>query len=372
MHRLFNRTFLFVTALILASTGCETLDYKPNAVGQEGEIVIVIDSTNWNGALGEAIRTHVSPYLGTLPAPEREFSLRQVSIVSQKVLDGLQKQKNVIFIAPLSEDSPESAFLKSRLGEEAATEVQNGGTSVISRRDLWRNNQQIVYLLGNTAESLIDLLEDRGEDIRYTFNTITRERVTTEMFEKGRQPKVEAALIKKHGFTVAAQHDYFSAIDTTDFVWLRRVVSSDSWRSVFIYYVDGFNPANLTPEWVYEARERLTETNIRGNLDGYVSIDFRRELITENIDFLGHFAYETRGLWRMVGREPDGKVVEYGMGGPFVNYTFYDESSGRLYMIDGMVFAPGYDKREFLRQMEVIAHTFRTVPLEGELDVPAS
>jgi hypothetical protein len=29
-------------------------------------------------------------------------------------------------------------------------------------------------------------------------------------------------------------------------------------------------------------------------------------------------------------------------------------------MIDGMVFAPGYDKRTFLRQMEVIARTFRT------------
>jgi hypothetical protein len=34
-------------------------------------------------------------------------------------------------------------------------------------------------------------------------------------------------------------------------------------------------------------------------------------------------------------------------------------------MIDGMVFAPGHDKREFLRQMEVIAHTFRT---RGEAD----
>ncbi|NBC17960.1 MAG: DUF4837 family protein, partial [Bacteroidetes bacterium] len=47
-------------------------------------------------------------------------------------------------------------------------------------------------------------------------------------------------------------------------------------------------------------------------------------------------------------------------GGPFLTYSFYDQSTGRLYMIDGMVFAPGHEKREFLRQMEVIAHTFRT------------
>ena len=34
--------------------------------------------------------------------------------------------------------------------------------------------------------------------------------------------------------------------------------------------------------------------------------------------------------------------------------------SRRLYLIDGMIFAPNFSKREFLRQMEVIAHTFRT------------
>lgn len=365
-------TVLLSAFFFLNLTGCETLENKPFAVGQEGEIIIVIDSTNWSGPLGEAIRTYVSPYLGTLPAPEKEFTLRQVSIVSENVLEGLQKQKNVIFVAPLMDDTPEASFLKSRLGEEAALEIQNGGTTVISKRDLWRTSQQIVYLLGQTPESLIELLSARGEDVRYAFNVITRDRVTQEMFKKGRQPEIETALLKKHTFAVAAQHDYFVAIDTTDFVWLRRTVNSDSWRSIFIYYVDGFNPANLTPEWIYEARERLTETYVKGNLDGYVSIDFRRELNTENIDFLGHFAYETRGLWHMVGKDADDKLVEYGMGGPFVNYTFYDESSGRLYMIDGMVFAPGYDKREFLRQMEAIAHTFRTTPLASEEEVPSS
>ena len=353
-------------------SGCESIEYRPSAVGREGEIVVVMDSTHWEGELGDAVREHVAPYLGTLPAPEREFEIRRISINSQKTLESLQKQKNVIFVAPLSEDTPEARFLKSRLDEEATAAIKGGGTSVISKRDLWRKDQQIVYLLGETDSSLVALLAERGDDIRYTFNVITRERVGEDMFKKGRQPKIEADLMRKHGFAVNAQHDYFSAIDSTNFVWLRRVVSSDSWRSLFVYYIEDFNPNSLTPEWVYEARERLTETWIRGNMDGFVSIDFRRELNTENIDFLGHFAYETRGLWHMVGRDPEKGIVEYGMGGPFLNYTFYDESSRRLYMIDGMVFAPGYDKREFLRQMEVISHTFRTVPFEGELDEPAS
>ena len=59
-----------------------------------------------------------------------------------------------------------------------------------------------------------------------------------------------------------------------------------------------------------------------------------------------------------------GARVQYGDAGPLLIYTFYDQPTGRLYLIDGMVFAPGYEKREFLRQLEVIAHTLRTQQVE--------
>ena len=53
------------------------------------------------------------------------------------------------------------------------------------------------------------------------------------------------------------------------------------------------------------------------------------------------------------------------MGGPFVNYTFYDEKSKRLYMIDGSVFAPKYFKRNLIQQMDVTIQSFLT---KGELN----
>jgi hypothetical protein len=116
----------------------------------------------------------------------------------------------------------------------------------------------------------------------------------------------------------------------------------------------------LTPEWIYATQDSLTKTFIQGNLGDYVEIDRRLPLETENIDFIGRYGFETRGLWHMVGDREDGTKAAFGMGGPFLTYTFYDEPTGRIYMISGMVFAPNFDKREFLRQMEVIAYTFRT------------
>lgn len=349
-----------VIAASLLGIGCEQLEYRPLAVGKEGEIVVVTDSARWAGPVGDAIREHVAPYLGTLPAPEREFTLRRVSLTTSRMIDLVRKQKNVIIAAPLGDSTRESNFLRSRLDSAAVQAIMGGEVGVISREDLWREEQQVVYVLARDDERLVDVLSERGEDVRYAFNRITRQRMTREMFEKGRQPEIEQEMMDKHGFAVNVQHDYFSAVDTTNFIWLRRVITSESWRSVFIYYEDGFSPADLTPEWAIATRDSLTREWIQGNVGGWVNVDERRELTADNIDFLDRFAYETRGLWHMIGEDADGSMIEYGMGGPFVNYAFYDQDTGRVYMIDGMVFAPNYDKREFLRQMEVIAHTFRT------------
>lgn len=354
--------FALITSVLALSlfTSCETLQYQPEAVGPEGEIMVVIDSLNWGGPVGDAIREHLGPMVGTLPAPEPLFQLRQVSITSKAFLNTIRKQKNIVFAAPLNDSTPEASFIRNRLDEAGLESIMNGQNVVIDRRDLWRRYQQVYYLMSATPEGIAQLLEDNGEGLRFEFNELARVRTTRALFEKGRQPEIEQRLLQNHGFAVNAQHDYIVAMDTTNFIWLRRMISSNSWRSLFVYYIDDASPNSLTPEWIYEARDRLTQSWITGNTGGFVAIDFRRELTTENVDFLGRYGYETRGLWHMVGVDEDGDHFDYGMGGAFVNYAFYDEPTKRIYLIDGMVFAPGFKKREFLRHMEAIAHTFRT------------
>ncbi|MCH8247431.1 MAG: DUF4837 family protein [Bacteroidetes bacterium] len=357
---LMRGTLIASVLAISLFSACETLQYRPEAIGPEGEIMIVIDSLNWDGPLGDALREHLGPFVGTLPAPEPLFDLRRVSITSKAFLKTIKKQKNIVFASPLSDSTPEARFIRSRLDEAGLESIMNGRNAVIDRRDLWRRYQQVYYLMSATPEGIAQLLEENGEGLRYAFNEIARDRTTRDLFEKGRQHEIEERLLRNHGFAVNAQHDYMVAIDTTNFVWLRRIISRDSWRSLFVSYVDNASPNSLSPEWIYEARERLTQSWITGNTGGFVAIDFRRELTTENIDFLGRYGFETRGLWHMVGVDGNGDRIDYGMGGAFVNYAFYDEESERIYLIDGMIFAPGYSKREFLRHMEAIAHTFRT------------
>ncbi len=352
---------LIATLCLLVVAGCSgNADYRPRAVGPEGIVTVVIDSTQWNGVVGDAIRETLGGYIQTLPVPEPAFELKPAALTSQQALEVIKKQKNVVFAAPLEDTSNVvSQFLASRLDESVKALIASGQPATIPRPNLWRKNQMVVYLTAQTPEELAAAIYDKEDDLLYTYNNITRERTEVEMFEKGRQVEIEESLLEKHGFAVNAQHDYFVAVDTTNFVWMRRVISTETWRSLFIYFEDNANPGDLSDEWVYTTRDSLTKHHIQGTLAGYVEIDRRRTLETENINFLDRYGFETRGLWHMVIEE-NGEKLPMGMGGAFVTYAFYDEDSGRNYLIDGMVFAPNFPKREFLRQLEVIAHTFRS------------
>ncbi|MES3629135.1 MAG: DUF4837 family protein [Longimonas sp.] len=359
-----------IGVLLLAATvlaGCEGFldgDYRPRATGQEGEIMVVMDSTHWDTGLGDAVRQNIGPYVETLPTPERSFDLRQVNLASDRIFDMVRRHKNVVFVAPLSDETPVANFLRSRLSDDVLQAALDGTPVVVPREDLWRRSQRVYYVTAGNTEQLIEAIVERGPDIRSTFHEITLDRMEREMFEKERQFDLEDTLMQRHNFAVNVQHDYQIAVDTTvdqrSFIWMRRVLT-DTRRELMIHYEEGMSPEEITPEWIYATRDSLTEEYLRGNVAGFVRTDYRRPLNTEETDFLGRYGYTTRGLWHFVRRPDEGEGLrEMGGGGPFVNYTFYDQESGRVYMIDGSVFAPEYGKRDFLRQMEVIARTFRT------------
>ena len=344
----------------LLLTGCGVGDYRVKAVGPRDEIVVVADSSDWSGPIGDALRETVGRYVETLPIPERQFDLRQVGLRTERDLEMVRRRRNVIFVASLDDTTRESRYIQALFDSTALDAVREGSGVVIPRPNIFRRDQQIYYIAGQSELDVVEAIHGHSQQLSRTFNRLVRERLAQDMFDRGRQFEVEEALMERHDFAVHVQHDYQIAIDTTNFVWLRRILP-DTWRSLFVYVIDNANPAVLSPEWVYDTRDSLAYSHLQGNLGGWVEIDRRasRPLETKNIDFLGRYGFETRGLWHMVGVE-NGEKVEFGQGGPFLTYTFYDRPTGRVYMVDGMVFAPGYDKREFLRQMEVIAHTFRT------------
>ncbi len=350
--------FLLVS-LAIGTMSCGDLSYRPSAVGKTGEVVVVVDSLLWSGPAGEALRSELGRSIETLPAPEPLFDLTHETIGSQATFDRISARRSIVFAASIADTTTEANFVRSVFSEDAQQVIESGTGVFVGREDTWRRNQRILYLAAPDVAELVAITQKSGPEIRSILEQHERRYLETEMFDRGRQFKLEDTLLAHHDFRVKVQHDYVIAVDTTNFVWTRRILP-DSWRSLFVYYEDYADPADLTPEWMYRVRDSLGQRYLLGNVGGYITIDYRRPLEAENIDFLDRYGFEVRGLWHMVGLDDDGQTVPYGMGGPFLSYAFYDEDSGRIYLIDGMVFAPGFRKREFLRQMEVIAHTFRS------------
>ena len=353
--------FAFASALILAA--CEApAPPKPNAVGDPGEIIVVADSATWDGPVGDALRStlgaSVAPPLGGLG----DFRLTRHDLTNES-FRFLRSNKNLIFAAALDDTSDVSRFLAARLDSSGAAMIREGrGTSVVPREDIWARGQIVVMAAAANDSTLAEAIRVRADTLRAAFRTQALRYTEIDMFGRGRQFGREENLLLAHGFAVNIQHDYFLSQDTTlvvddragHFIRLRRVLS-DTWRDFFVYYED-LPSGIIDTDHVERITDVALETFIRGQYDSsYVALDRRRPIRTDTVLIGDRAATQTRGLWRM---------VEDLMGGPFVRYTFYDAAQQRLYIYFGMIYAPQHrfrgQKREFLRQIEVIARTFRT------------
>ncbi len=343
--------------------GCEG-DYRPRAVGEEGKITVVMDSSLWTGPEGETFRKTVTPWIETLPQPERAFEIRHLELSNERAYDRIKGLKNVVIAAPLSDSTNEANFLRRRLSEDARQAIQNGQSAVVEKSDLWRRSQRTFFVTAATPDALAEVLRNRGADIKRSLKDVTLQRMQREMYDRARKFALEDSLMRKHRFAVNVQHDFQIAVDTTTqssgFVWLRRLLAQTR-REFFVYYEENASPEQLTPEWIYATHDSLTREHFRGNVSGFVRIDYRRSLETRRSNPLDRYGYESRGLWHFVKpADEEGEFLNLAGGGPFLIYAFYDRSSDRIYMLHGSVFAPDYDKLRFIRQMEVMANTFRT------------
>ena len=46
------------------------------------------------------------------------------------------------------------------------------------------------------------------------------------------------------------------------------------------------------------------------------------------------------------------------MGGPFVSHSFYSKDGKDIIVLEAWVYAPKYDKRQYLRQTESLLYSF--------------
>ncbi|HEX9614225.1 MAG TPA: DUF4837 family protein [Bacteroidota bacterium] len=340
--------FSFTAFGLLLFAACS--DVKLPAKGEDSEILVFSDDTTWTEL--EATLKGIFQDTVQTPQPEPWYTLRRIAFSEW---DQYGNHMNRIVVAPLDGDGDVAGFVRRSLDSTVQRLVREGHETVFNKYDSQARGQLLMFLSGPDLASLKSALETQAADLLYYFKrmSIRRELAAVESEKAYHKKDIEAALLKNYGWTMTIQHDYHISIDSASarFFWIRRANPADLERWVFVHWMEVRDATLLTEEFALTLRDELTQKFLRtSDDDTYVEIA-PYHLQIENVDFLGRFAYETRGNWRFSDKSG---------GGPFVNYTFYDEPSRRIYVLDGSVFAPRVEKRELILQVDALLQTFRT------------
>lgn len=353
MHLTRYPLFLLILLASFVWTACDG-DYRKAAQGGMSEVLVVMDSTQWDSPAAEAIRATFGKEMMTLPRPENRYDLRFMDIRTNRDLEYAKNFRNTIFAAPINEDSNVGSFIRAIMSEDIKERIAEGRNFAFPLRDRWYRDQWTLFLSAPDHETLTRKIRQSERSLVSSLDQVERNRWKRQVYRRGEQVELADSLMENHGFSIRIQHDYRLGVDTTGFVSLRRYLH-DNDRWIWMAYMDDMNGLeDIDQEWINTTRDSLNRQFIRGTREeSYVTTEYRspREIKTVQTRVNGRPALETRGTWRMTNDV---------MGGPFLHYTIYDEHQNRLYLMEFAQFAPRYSKRRFINQFEAMAHTFET------------
>lgn len=346
---------LFLLIALIFAVSCSSTEsgkessksHLPIARGEANAILCVMDTTQWNGPLGDALRDIFSQYVPGLPQDEPYFKLRNINPL--KMNNILKTGKSMIFVSTLDNQGAQSRAMQNYFTSSSLEKIlQDTSLYRLPQKNKFARGQEILHLFGQTQSQLIAHLKRDKEVLRNYFLNIENERIAKTIF-KVREKQIEKTLRETHGFDVQVPYGYDLAKNQRDFIWIRQL-DTEIEKDVFVHY----RPFNTREpfESPLDFREEITSSYMRDiqKPDIFMTLQSENMNIRE-VNYKGKYAKEIRGLW---------KLSDISGGGPFVSYIFVDESQKRLYYLEGYVYAPSKDKREFMQEIEVILNTFRS------------
>ena len=106
----------------------------------------------------------------------------------------------------------------------------------------------------------------------------------------------------------------------------------------------------LSLDNILENSNEMLKNNVPGMFENtYMTIASGITPSVKYLNYKGHAFAEIRGLW---------DVYNDYMGGPFVTHVFYTPDGQNMIMMQAFVYAPKYDKRGYLKQVESVLYSF--------------
>ena len=319
------KKFFTFAALALVLVGCKnTAPLLPTVSGKAGEVLVVIEKSDWDGQLGEDVRGVLADEYPFLPVQEARYSVANVS--HGGFIEMFQVHRNIVFFD---------------INPQAAT------TGVKFLKDKWATPQCVILVSAHTAGMADSLFLSNADMIVEAIEQAERERVITNT-RKYENTSVYPAVAKVFGGSVHVPSGYKLAKITDDFAWIQDKKQYTT-QGIFIYrYPVGKD--DFTMENIVKNRNRMLKANVPGMFEGtYMITGTYWTPQTRFLKYKGQEFAETHGMWEVEG--------DY-MGGPFVSHAFYSPDGRYIVVAEAWVYAPKYEKRQYLRQTESLLYSW--------------
>ena len=255
------------------------------ASGKPGEIILVMDSAQWQGKLGEALRATLHQDLVGVSRPEKLFTVRYIE--PTRFNSVLNKARNLIFVATLDSQTKGGQTVRNFMTKNYIKD--NPDKFIISQKDIYASGQDALYLFSASADDLAEKILNNKATIVNFFNQKAKE-----------QTSISEFMIRDYGCSVRVPNGYQIAANDPDFVWLRSPGETD--KNIFITYRDYISEDIFEDKNLIGLRDSITRVKIFDdpeNDESYTKVDtvnIQTEIITTK--FQGNYAKRIRGIWK--------------------------------------------------------------------------
>ncbi len=332
-----------VCLLVLSSCETDSSDFKPGYSGSYGELIVVVPEHLWNAPVGDSIFTLLNEAEYGLPQQESPFTV--IHVKSKKFSSVLTSHRNVLYID----------IKKKHSGQEA---------TYVLEKSKWAKGQMVVRFTAPDNASFLKLFTKDIEHIKSLFANAELNRLMLKNKKFGSK-KINTEILKKQGFKILTQKDMRIEKHDADFLWLRleREMPKGGYQhqisqGLFIKTIPYSDKQQFLDTNIRLAMDSILKKHIPGPSEGnYMGIaDTYVKPMYQDINFKNNFAKTITGLWEMKGNF---------FGGPFYCIMLLHPNKKEILLVYGYVFAPQFNKREYLREVKAVMHSLQFIEAES-------
>jgi hypothetical protein len=317
---------VFALVAVFAASCNDTSELvKQNVGGKAGEIIIVANKAEWESEPGSELRSILATPYPYLPQSEPSYTL--INIPHKSFTSLFEYHRNIIIL---------------KVDPELKAEFK-------AVEDVWAAPQTVIMITAPTKEEATRVIADNSEQLFNIINQAERNRIMRNS-KRYEDVALRQFVADKFGGSPYFPKGYSLKKQTDNFVWISYETTYIN-LGIFVYRIPYKDETSVQLEQLMAATNDIMQENVPGMVDNsYMTIS------SEILPGLGVMKYknrnfvEMRGLW---------EVKNDFMGGPFVIHAFYDKNDPKsIIVVEGFVYAPRYDKRDYIRQVESILYSF--------------